>query len=83
MANTTTSHRVRLNIKRDVLTQFQTGLAGDVIWVDRKNATADHLAYVNDAGNAVIKVDNTTFVPYNIKRNSVSTLLDLQRSKYV
>jgi hypothetical protein len=45
--------------------------SGDVIWVDRKNATADHLAYVNDAGNAVIKVDNTTFVPYNIKRNSV------------
>ncbi|THG93564.1 hypothetical protein EW026_g7702 [Hermanssonia centrifuga] len=28
-------------------------------------------AYVSDAGTAIIKVDNTTFVPYNDKRNSV------------
>ncbi len=46
--------------------------SGDVIWVDRTNATANRLAYVNSAGHAIIKVDNTTTVPYNIKRNSVS-----------
>ena len=44
---------------------------GDVIFVDQANATADKLAYVNSAGRAIIKVDNTTFVPYNDKRNSV------------
>ena len=26
---------------------------------------------MNPAGNAIIKVDNTTFVPYNQKRNAV------------
>jgi hypothetical protein len=26
---------------------------------------------VNSVGNAIIKVDNTTFVPYNEKRNTV------------
>ena len=45
---------------------------GDVIWVDQANATQSHLAYVNDAGHAIIKVDNTTNVPWNYKRNSVS-----------
>ncbi|KAI0830328.1 concanavalin A-like lectin/glucanase domain-containing protein [Trametes gibbosa] len=45
--------------------------SGDVIWVTKANATQSKLAYVNDAGNAIIKVDNTTFVPYNEKRDSV------------
>ncbi|KAI0354210.1 hypothetical protein OH77DRAFT_1405538 [Trametes cingulata] len=45
--------------------------SGDVIWVDQANATQSQLAYVNGAGHAIIKVDNTTFVPYNYKRNSV------------
>ncbi|KDQ55967.1 glycoside hydrolase family 16 protein [Jaapia argillacea MUCL 33604] len=45
--------------------------SGDVIFVNQTNATADHLAYVNSAGHAIIKVDNTTNVPYNYKRNSV------------
>ncbi|KAI0673184.1 concanavalin A-like lectin/glucanase domain-containing protein [Trametes maxima] len=44
---------------------------GDVNWVDQTNATQSKLAYVNDAGHAIIKVDNTTFVPYNYKRDSV------------
>ncbi|KAI0772345.1 concanavalin A-like lectin/glucanase domain-containing protein [Trametes elegans] len=44
---------------------------GDVVWVDQANATQSKLAYVNDAGHAIIKVDNTTNVPYNEKRNSV------------
>ncbi|KAI0363232.1 hypothetical protein BV20DRAFT_1040025 [Pilatotrama ljubarskyi] len=45
--------------------------SGDVNWVDQTNATQSKLAYVNDAGHAIIKVDNTTFVPYNYKRDSV------------
>ncbi|GBE86887.1 concanavalin A-like lectin/glucanase domain-containing protein [Sparassis latifolia] len=44
---------------------------GDVTYVNQTNATAFNLAYVNPAGNAIIKVDNTSFVPYNEKRNSV------------
>ena len=34
-------------------------------------ADSSKLAYVNDAGRAILKVDNTSFVPYNEKRNSV------------
>jgi len=44
---------------------------GDVVWEDQANATSQKLAYVNDAGNAIIKVDNTSNVIYNDKRNSV------------
>ena len=48
-----------------------TAPLGDVWWLDRENATEQGLAYVNSAGNAIIKVDNTSTVPYNDKRNSV------------
>ncbi|KAI0769640.1 concanavalin A-like lectin/glucanase domain-containing protein [Trametes elegans] len=44
---------------------------GDVTWVDQANATQSKLAFVNDAGHAVIKVDDTSFVPFNEKRDSV------------
>jgi len=44
---------------------------GAVNWVTEANATAEQLAYVNSAGNAIIKVDNTSFVPYPDKRNAV------------
>ncbi|TBU31022.1 concanavalin A-like lectin/glucanase domain-containing protein [Dichomitus squalens] len=44
---------------------------GDVTWVTQANATQSKLSYVDDAGHAIIKVDNTTFVPYNYKRDSV------------
>lgn len=46
---------------------------GDIIWVNQTvgDAPSNPLTYVNAAGNAVIKVDNTTTVPYNEKRNSV------------
>ncbi|KAH9932847.1 concanavalin A-like lectin/glucanase domain-containing protein [Amylocystis lapponica] len=47
---------------------------GDVTYVNQTNAT--NLAYVNSAGNAIIKVDNTSFVPYNEKRNSVRVTSD-------
>ena len=35
------------------------------------NATQSKLAYVDDSGHAIIKVDNTTVVPYNYKRDTV------------
>ena len=38
-------------------------------------AKPNPIAYLNDAGNAVIKIDNTTSVDYNNKRNSVSPTL--------
>ncbi|PCH43197.1 glycoside hydrolase family 16 protein [Wolfiporia cocos MD-104 SS10] len=44
---------------------------GDVNWVTEANATAEHLAYVNGAGHAIIKVDNSTDVPYPDKRDTV------------
>ena len=46
-------------------------LKGDVIFVNQTTALQQQLTYVNSAGNAIIKVDNTTFVPYNEKRNAV------------
>jgi len=44
---------------------------GDAIFVNKSVATSANLAFVNGAGNAIIKVDNTTVVPFNIKRNTV------------
>ena len=44
-------------------------MTGDVIYVNQTNAT--NLAYVTNSGTAIIKVDNTSFVPFNDKRNSV------------
>jgi len=44
---------------------------GDVWWLDASDAFSQQLAYVNSAGNAIMKVDNTSVVPFNQKRNSV------------
>ncbi|KAJ3570032.1 hypothetical protein NP233_g4669 [Leucocoprinus birnbaumii] len=46
---------------------------GNVTYVDRQTATSSRLAYVNDAGNAIIKVDNTTLISPAplVNRNSV------------
>ncbi|GJJ15414.1 hypothetical protein Clacol_009690 [Clathrus columnatus] len=44
---------------------------GDAIFVSKEVATADNLTFINSAGNAVIRVDNFTQVPFNIKRNTV------------
>lgn len=45
---------------------------GDVTWVNSSVATSSpQLTYINDAGNAIIKVDNTSTVAYNYKRDSV------------
>jgi len=44
---------------------------GDVWWLNEADATSQHLAYINSANNAIIKVDNTSDVPFNQKRNTV------------
>ncbi|KAL7416902.1 glycoside hydrolase family 16 protein [Mrakia frigida] len=46
---------------------------GDVIWVNETVGvdSTNPLTYTNTAGNAIVKVDNTTTVGYNLKRNSV------------
>ncbi|KAJ3823161.1 glycoside hydrolase family 16 protein [Lentinula raphanica] len=44
---------------------------GDVYWLDESDAFSQGLAYINSAGNAVIKVDNTHSIQSPQKRNSV------------
>ncbi|KAF8464992.1 glycoside hydrolase family 16 protein [Russula ochroleuca] len=44
---------------------------GDAIFVTASQATSQQLAFVNSAGNAVMKVDNKTNVAFNDKRNTV------------
>ncbi|SJL02682.1 uncharacterized protein ARMOST_06016 [Armillaria ostoyae] len=39
---------------------YDNTTSGSVIFVDQATATANNLAYVNDAGNAILRVDNTT-----------------------
>ncbi|KAI0092215.1 concanavalin A-like lectin/glucanase domain-containing protein [Irpex rosettiformis] len=48
---------------------YDNTTSGDVNYVNQAQST--NLAFVNSAGRAIIKVDNTSFVPYNQKRNSV------------
>jgi hypothetical protein len=47
---------------------------GDVWWLDEADAMSQGLAYINGANNAIIKVDNTSNVEMNNKRNSVRVL---------
>ncbi|XP_006456189.1 hypothetical protein AGABI2DRAFT_211022 [Agaricus bisporus var. bisporus H97] len=45
---------------------------GDTIFLSAENASTQRLAYIDSTTNrAIIKVDNTSFVPWNYKRNSV------------
>ncbi|KAH8986490.1 concanavalin A-like lectin/glucanase domain-containing protein [Lactarius akahatsu] len=44
---------------------------GDATFVNASQAASDRLAFVNSAGNAIMKVDNTTVVPLNSKRDTV------------
>lgn len=46
-------------------------VVGDVWWLNEVDAMSDGLTYVNGDGNAIIRVDNYTNVPFNFKRNSV------------
>lgn len=45
--------------------------SGDVNFVSAQDAYSMKLTYVNNVGNAIIKVDNTSNVPDQDKRNSV------------
>ena len=44
---------------------------GDVYWVNRSEAQSQRLAYVNEKNQIVMKVDNSSYVPLNEKRNTV------------
>ncbi|KAF7969434.1 hypothetical protein HWV62_27323 [Athelia sp. TMB] len=44
---------------------------GDVWWLNETQATSQGLAYINSANNAIIKVDNSSNVAFNQKRNTV------------
>jgi len=56
----------------DFYDHFDDTMNGDTIFVSAQNATSQHLAFVDSTTNhAIIKVDNTSFVPFNIKRDSV------------
>ena len=43
-------------------------------WVDKSSATSEKLAFINGGGNAILKVDNTTNVVWQNKRDSVIML---------
>lgn len=45
--------------------------SGNVFYVSSSAAGKDKLAYINDAGNAIMKVDNTSSVTVGNNRNSV------------
>ncbi|KZT69565.1 glycoside hydrolase family 16 protein [Daedalea quercina L-15889] len=45
--------------------------SGNVFFVSSSTAGKDKLAYINDAGNAIMKVDNTSSVSVGQDRNSV------------
>ncbi|THH29250.1 hypothetical protein EUX98_g4946 [Antrodiella citrinella] len=44
---------------------------GNVWWLNQTEATATQLAYINDAGRAVMKVDNTSTITVGENRNSI------------
>ncbi|KAL0578182.1 hypothetical protein V5O48_003813 [Marasmius crinis-equi] len=56
----------------DFYGNFDNLTHGDAIFVSASEASTSSLAYVNPSTNrAIIKVDNTTQVPFNEKRNTV------------
>ncbi|KAI0791069.1 concanavalin A-like lectin/glucanase domain-containing protein [Abortiporus biennis] len=56
----------------DFVNNFDNTTNGDVNYISPLvNASANQLAFVNSAGQAIIKVDNVTNVPYPDKRDSI------------
>ena len=60
-----------------------TETQGDVIWVNQSLATTDRLAYVDSNGKVILKVDNTTNVPYNYKRDAVRLTDDVKKLRFM
>jgi len=57
-------------------TSFETHFffsTGNVNWVSEEVAMSQRLAYVNDQGHVILKVDNTTNVPIGENRNAVGS----------
>ncbi|GMK58304.1 hypothetical protein CspeluHIS016_0503360 [Cutaneotrichosporon spelunceum] len=52
---------------------YDNTTSGDVFWAQKGNSS---VMYLNDAGRYVLKVDNTSFVPYNEKRFAPSLLTE-------
>ena len=48
--------------------------AGDVNYLSQANASADNIAFIQN-NQAIIKIDNTSDVQFNFKRNSVRYVL--------
>ncbi|KAI0265538.1 glycoside hydrolase family 16 protein [Gloeopeniophorella convolvens] len=55
----------------DFYGNFDNLTNGDAIFVTASVAASQQLAFVNSAGNAIMKVDNKTNVAFNDKRNTV------------
>ena len=49
--------------------------SGDTNWVTAQQGVSQQLTYVNDAGHAIIKADNTSNVPNQQKRDAVCDFL--------
>ncbi|KAF8520726.1 hypothetical protein BU17DRAFT_75556 [Hysterangium stoloniferum] len=50
---------------------FDNLTSGDVNWVNQSTAVTENLISMNAAQNVIIRVDNTTNVPFNLKRDTV------------
>ncbi|CAK9779454.1 hypothetical protein CC85DRAFT_266919 [Cutaneotrichosporon oleaginosum] len=52
---------------------YDNTTSGDVFWAAKGNSS---VMYLNDAGRFILKVDNTSFVPWNEKRYAPSLLTE-------
>ena len=64
-------HRTRDPLAFSIPTDVLLVLLGDVWWLTREQAFEQGLVSINAEGNAIIKVDNSTEVLPNEKRNTV------------
>ncbi|OBZ74401.1 putative glycosidase C21B10.07 [Grifola frondosa] len=62
----------------DYFDNYDNLTGGATNWVDQATADSSNLTYINSAGNAVIKVDNASFVPYPDKRNAARVRITTQ-----
>jgi len=55
----------------DFYNNYDNYTSGNVNYVSQKTASSDNLAYINSAGNAIMRVDNSTTIQVGQNRNSV------------